>query len=252
MTSRTAEDEGIVYHSNPDHNQDRWVIDHVFHGKRGGYFIEAGASGGSNTQTLERSFGWSGIGVEPHPELFKDVQKERDCILENVCLTDRRCEVDFMLNDEIPGTSGIAENVGQKLNEMFYDQNRDYRTIKVEGYPLWTLLEKHHAPEVIDYLSLDIEGAEWLALKDFPFEKYSFRCMTIERGADDYPRLRQLLLDKGYRLVKIAHADDYWVHPSMDYRTPISDRLYVAMRMWLDRHPFLLGIVRRLRNLVKS
>lgn len=251
MNRETDKTEEVVYHSNPHHSQDRWVIESIFRGKRGGFFIEAGASEGSNTQTLERIYGWSGLAVEPHPELFKEVEKERNCILENVCLTDSECEVDFVLNDDIPGTSTIA-NMSQKLNEIFYQPGGNYRTIKVDGYPLWTLLEKHDAPEVIDYLSLDIEGAEWLALKDFPFDKYSFRCMTIERGADEYSRLRALLLDKGYKLVKIAKTDDYWLHPSIDYRAPVSDRLYVVLRSWLDLHPSLLRPAQRVRNLFRT
>lgn len=215
--------DSVAYHSR--HRQDRWVIEDVFKGLQNGYFIEAGASGMSNTLALESELGWTGLAVEPHPVLFEELKAKRHCILENVCLTDVETEVDFVMNHRIPGTSGIQSQLGTGILDEFYNQNGSTEVIRVKGYPLWELLRKHAAPRRIDYLSLDIEGAEWLAMKDFPFDEYSFSCMTIERGSDDYLRLRAKLLKKGYCLVRVAEADDYWVHSSVPYRPPLRDIL---------------------------
>src|SRR5262249_44273578 len=114
--------------------------------------------------------------------------------------------------------------------EQAYKPGGTTETIRVPGYPLWELLRKHGAPKRINYLSLDIEGAEWLAMKDFPFDEYSFECMTIERGSNDYFRLRSLLLRGGYRLVRVGRADDFWIHPSVEYHTPLRDVLNTAAR----------------------
>ena len=92
-----------------------------------------------------------------------------------------------------------------------------YETIPVRGVPLWELLRKHDAPKEIDYLSMDIEGAEHLALKDFPFDEYRFRSLTIERNSAHYRLLRRLLRDNGYRLVANHCIDDFYVHRSLDY-----------------------------------
>jgi hypothetical protein len=43
------------------------------------------------------------------------------------------------------------------------------------------LLDDFGAPSVIDYLSLDIEGAEWWAFSTFPWHRYKFLTITIER-----------------------------------------------------------------------
>jgi hypothetical protein len=220
----------ITYHSHPDHRQDQWVIHEVFKGRRNGYFVEAGAGGSSNTLTLETQFGWTGLAVEPHPERFETIKAVRTCILENVCLTDVRTEVEFVLNHFAPGTSGIQGLVGASIREQAYKPGGMRETIRVPGYPLWELLRKHRAPQRINYLSLDIEGAEWLAMKDFPFDEYSFECMTIERGSNDYFRLRSLLLRRGYRLVRVGTPDDFWVHPGVAYHTPLRDVLNTAAR----------------------
>jgi hypothetical protein len=89
------------------------------------------------------------------------------------------------------------------------------------------VLDSFHAPSIIDYLSLDVEGQEYEILSTFPFEKYSFRCMTVEhnaphQGPDMQMKIRRLLESKGYRFVKgnddvqrWGHGpiDDFYVHP---------------------------------------
>ena len=60
---------------------------------------------------------------------------------------------------------------------------------------LATLLRQHAAPRVIDYLSLDVEGAEDDVLLQFPFDDYLFRVMSIERPSD---MLKKVLTERGY------------------------------------------------------
>jgi FkbM family methyltransferase len=222
--------DSITYYSHPAHQQDLWVIDKVFKGKRNGYFVEAGAGGLSNTHALEAHFGWTGLAVEPHPSRFEEVKAKRGCILENVCLTDVETEVEFVINHAAPGTSGIQGLIGDNILKIAYHDGGTTETIRIKGYPLAELLRKYGAPKRIDYLSLDVEGAEWLVLKDFPFEEYAFSCMTIERGSNDYLHLRAKLLGQGYRLVRVGSSDDFWVHPSLDYIPPIQDVLNASFR----------------------
>src|SRR5688572_18299968 len=193
----------VTFHSNPRDGQDRWVIEAVLPGKRGGYFVEAGAGALSNTQALEEHFGWTGLAIEPHPGRFEEMKAVRPrSILENVCLTNVEAEVEFLVNHTSPGSSAIRGAVGRELAREHYGPGAVTESIRLKGCPLWELLRKHGAPRRMDYLSLDVEGAEWMVLKDFPFDQYSFHCMTIERGADEYLRLRKKLLRQGYRLVR--------------------------------------------------
>ncbi len=54
------------------------------------------------------------------------------------------------------------------------------------------LLDDFGAPAVIDYLSLDIEGAEWYAFSTFPWHRYVFLTITVERPATE---LRNKLME---------------------------------------------------------
>jgi hypothetical protein len=61
----------------------------VLQGKRCGYFIEAGAGDGidcSNTYLLEKSFGWSGLLLEPSATQFSRLSSNRNSMFTNVAL----------------------------------------------------------------------------------------------------------------------------------------------------------------------
>lgn len=214
-------------------DQSRWVMERVFPDKRGGYFVEAGACvgvRGSNTYLLERDRGWSGLCVEPHPGLYGELVKNRNCATANCCLSNAHEDVEFMVNPELPGTSGIRDTLAPAVKEAFYRDGQPYETIRVPGRPLGGLLREHMAPKVIDYFSLDIEGAEYEAMREFPFDEYRFAALTIERGSKDYLTLRRLLLDRGYRLVNVHASDDFWVHETTPYTFSLHEKLHVAVR----------------------
>ena len=81
--------------------------------------------------------------------------------------------------------------------------------VRVKTTTLSYELDKIDAPRVINYLSLDVEGAEWVALKNFDYEKYKFKFMTIERPSID---LDLLLHRKGCIQVFHSHCDVIYAH----------------------------------------
>jgi hypothetical protein len=87
--------------------QDQWVIERVFSGKRGGWFIDSGAGPdgirGSNSYVLETEFAWRGLLVEPHPEFYKRVN--RSAIVEECCFVDSPGEVEFVLRRGVASRS---------------------------------------------------------------------------------------------------------------------------------------------------
>ena len=70
-----------------------------------------------------------------------------------------------------------------------------------------------------------MEGGEDAALLGFPFGRYAFRALTVERPSD---RLRDTLLRHGYAWVRDhgPHGDECWVHGSM--------RAHAAARLGVD------------------
>ena len=81
-------------------------------------------------------------------------------------------------------------------------------------------LERYSAPEVIEFLSLDIEGAEYLAMKNFPFNRYKFMCACIERPT---PELDFLLGKNGY--VQLSHISYDVIYGHRDFIKQVNMRL---------------------------
>jgi hypothetical protein len=80
-------------------------------------------------------------------------------------------------------------------------------------------LEEYGAPRIIDYWSLDTEGSELKILKNFPFDEYAFRVLTVEHNwlpARD--EIRVFLRDRGYRWIKEIGCDDGYIHDALSPR----------------------------------
>ena len=76
--------------------------------------------------------------------------------------------------------------------------------------PLSDALHALGVPQRIDYFSLDIEGAEYLAMRSFPWNTHRFTVLTVERPKE---RLEMLLKDNKYTYLcdNGSFGDQMWV-----------------------------------------
>ncbi len=187
--------------------QDLWVYGNVFNEKRGGFFLDVGAHDGiylSNTFLLETRYGWNGILVEGNPESFALLKSNRRSACTNACVSSREEIVKFNSNSTFGGIVAVdCDN--NELSELG-------TTIELKTVTLESVLDSAAAPKAIDYMSIDIEGAEDRALLEFPFHRYRFTCITIERPS---AALRDVFKANGYRLVvEIPGLDCFYIHES--------------------------------------
>ena len=193
-------------------NQDFFVLDRLGW-TEGGYFVEFGAADGrsfSNTLLLERRFGWRGILAEP-ARVWREALKSsgRAARLEFDCVWSKSGE-----------TLGFAEADWAELSTLAAAAGRDGhdRTSAgrygVQTVSLTDMLERHGAPPLIDYLSIDTEGSEYDILAAHDFARFGFRCITCEHNfSDQREAIRMLLEGKGYSRVLSEHSafDDWYV-----------------------------------------
>ncbi|HEY5239708.1 MAG TPA: FkbM family methyltransferase [Rhizomicrobium sp.] len=196
--------------------QDQWIVEEVFPGKRNGWFLDLAATDGqtlSNTLVLEREFGWSGLAIEPNPASFELLQQKRTCHTCSSCIDADFGTVEFLPNRELGGIiSDDTDNALAIRPSLIKEWRESGKTLTVPTMPLAHVLDQYNAPAVIDFFSFDVEGAETRILRNFPFTRYRFMAMCIERPTLE---LNALLFHHGYAFVRNRQFDSFYVHESL-------------------------------------
>ena len=191
--------------------QDLWVLEQTGY-KRGGYFVEFGATDGialSNTWLLEKQFGWKGICAEPNPEFYARLQVNRECKVSSDCIGGQTGEaIEFILAGVFGGMAQYANSDKHQDKRQAYQEQG--KTLNLITISLHDFLKKYKAPKNIDYLSIDTEGSELEILENFPFEKWKIHLITVEHNfTPSREKIRKLLESKGYSGVE-SQWDDWY------------------------------------------
>ena len=192
--------------------QDLWVLER-FSYKRGGFFIEFGATDGimlSNTYLLEKEFGWNGLLAEPNPSFYEKLKMNRSSQCSNACIANKTGEhVSFVLADEFGGISDFALTGKHKGKVSSYKEQEN--EIEVSTVSLEDFLVQHKAPRYIEYLSIDTEGSEYSILRDFPFHNWDIQLITVEHNFEPQRDLIfELLSGFGYKRIESKWDDWYF------------------------------------------
>tara|TARA_R100001039_G_scaffold39226_2_gene46301 strand:+ start:18175 stop:18882 length:708 start_codon:yes stop_codon:yes gene_type:complete len=149
------------------------ILRRIFDGKKKGVYVDVGAHHPkrfSNTYSLYREFGWSGINIEPNPDLFNlfNSLRRRDINL-NIGISCQSKKLDYYMFDE-PALNTFDVNVlNDRLSQTRY---KHIKTISVEVEPLSDIFDKYLNGQRIDFLSIDVEGFDLDVLKSNDWEKY--------------------------------------------------------------------------------
>ena len=178
-------------------------------GSSGRYFVDLAANDAirrSNTLHLEQN-GWIGVCMEPNPIYWYGLAAHRKCLVLGAFLGGSKdgVEVDVSLSNGIFG--GIVGDEFDNKDDTSKEEKRNLLTIT-------SALKFANPPNIIDYLSLDVEGAEYIVMENFPFDDYKIRFATVERPNK---ALRELLAKKGYvhaNLTLSTFGETLWYHPS--------------------------------------
>ncbi len=181
----------------------------------GGVFIEAGANDGvrqSNTYYFERIRGWSGLLIEPVPELAAECRKNRRASVIEAALaaTDvpgATVELHVAgLMSTVVGAMGDAAATDRHIAAALEIQKLvATRRIRVPARSLSALIDAAGFTRPIDLLSLDVEGAELMALRGLDLGRHAPRFICVEARQESEitallaPRyeLREVLTDVG-------------------------------------------------------
>jgi FkbM family methyltransferase len=167
--------------------------------ERCGFFVEAGAFDGflqSNTYYFERIKGWSGLLVEPVPELYEECRRERPgSVVVQAALVPPELEGHTVkltvasLMSLVHGAQGSPQADRAHASAGTRGGREPNYDIAVRGSTLSTLLDEVGAPK-IDLLVLDVEGYEPEALSGLDLERHAPRFLLVEMLQPERTRSR--------------------------------------------------------------
>ena len=189
-----------------------------------GFFVELGAYDGvtaSNTYHLEYAKGWRGVLIEPSPHLYLECLRKRsrrNNIFCNACVsfdyTDPFVEMTYC------GSMSIAKSIADDVDDIeahlhhgrkFLGEEVEF-TFGAKARTLGSILAEADAPQRIDFLSLDVEGAEIEVLEGVDLSETVFEHMLI--ACRDLARLEVHLDGRGYRHVDQLSPRDHLFMPA--------------------------------------
>jgi FkbM family methyltransferase len=203
--------------------QDLWVVLAEGRGKKNGYYVDVGSGDGeygSNTYLLDR-MGWNGVCIDPFPRNMR----RRTCrVFPQPAFSESGKKLQFRAAGDL---GGIESDLGKYKNQV-----SGFPLVEFVSATLDEILEKAKAPKWIDYMNIDVEGAEFDVLRGFSLERYEVGAFTIEHNFEDEKRerIQRLLEAKGYVRVRSWEVDDWYVHRDLasKYKTYVaySSRAY--------------------------
>jgi FkbM family methyltransferase len=176
-----------------------------------GFFVDVGAHHPfmiSNTWYFYQH-GWRGINIEPTPGAKEEFDKHRPEDINLNCAVSRK-----------NGTSKLVSygrDVKNTLEISEIDHSRSPKVIKIKTRTLASVLDEYLPKETqIDFLSVDVEGHDLVAIKSNNWDRYRPEIVVVEERANSIEALLdgevfKTMLAFGY----VLHA---WVRPSLIFR----------------------------------
>jgi len=197
--------DGVEYYS--QFLQDYFLNLEIFKNKKDGSFVEFGAYDGithSNSYFFEKTLNWHGICIEPTPDSFSLLKKNRgcDCVWGAVTANNEHSIELWQsigtnkVNSCIKGSPG---NALTKYGEF----------ITVPAYNINSILRSRDLFD-LDYMSIDIEGNEIDIVKSIDLDTFRIKAITVE-NLDNNRLSYDYLLQNGYKYYHRIFIDDLFI-----------------------------------------
>lgn len=220
-------------------NGEDFLLSKLFEGREKGFFVEVGCIDGrrfSNTLHFEEK-GWTGICVEAHPDYIALLKQNRSHSIVVHCAAGEKDEdeVTFYANSR-----GSLSTLDKSQEDKFRNEYGKYFTgfeeKKVSKRRLDSVFREAGAKK-IDFLSIDIEGHEYEALKGIDFNKYRPAVLVIEEDEPESQKLiNDLLSPHGYEVIaRLANNFIYSIDKGL--ASAVDNKLFKGVELVHTQHP---------------
>lgn len=204
----------MLYYS--EHGQDRWLDEEVFQGQRHGIFVEVGALDGlsfSNTRFFEENRGWSGVLIEANPVAFANMVvgpvESRPKSRKICCALGETWRLaEFSSVHRISGWSGLDAERHALHAKRIAGLSPEKTRFTVPIVPISCVLA-HCGITRIDYLSIDVEGAELLVLRGLVRDLFEIDIIEVENNYGG-AAVETLLAEHGYEKFHTIDINDFY------------------------------------------
>lgn len=180
---------------------------------RRGYFVEIGANDGfgiSNTLFLEQHFGWTGLLVEANPRYRESLARRTRSTVVCKAITAASGRMFF-------ADAGVYGGLVENLDSLHARHTARAPRIEVECDILDSVFAEAAVPDLIDFLSIDVEGAELPIVRQLVVGRRRVRsgCIEVNDRAGDTAAITTLLRSAGYEIVweGMSGSDLFFVDP---------------------------------------
>lgn len=209
------------------YDQDKYLENNVFKGYKKGVFIDVGAHNGiklNNTMYFEMEHDWTGINVEANADVFADLIKNRpNSININCAICNKDGEAKFISNSGYTNMlSGLQEHFDPRHKSRLDKENAtkggQTKIVTVETRRLESVFDEHHITHV-NYLSVDVEGAEYDVLKSINYDKVFIDVIGFENNYEDTSApIIDFLKSNGFVMLKKG-SDIFMIHNKSEFYT---------------------------------
>lgn len=185
--------------------------------KRGGFYVDIGANDPINCSVTKNFYldGWTGINVEPIPEMHKALQADRPRDINVCCCISSKNSI---LTLYLAGQASTVENSTLK---NIRKNNSLTGKIQTRSLTMNELFEKYlpNRYQTMDFLKIDVEGHESEVLSGLNFDLYCFKIICIEsvvpwKGTKISRIYEEILLENGYTIGFEFRNNIYYKHAS--------------------------------------
>jgi len=188
-------------------------------------FVEVGANDPvqlSQTYRLEQ-LGWSGILIEPLAECADRLRSARRARVYEVAAgapEDEGRELPFLV------AGALSTLQPSTVEDVRFNEIRQVRVRTLDSILAEAGLER------VDFLSVDVEGAELAVLRGFSIAQYRPRLILIEDDVQDLSK-HGYLVARGYKLVRRTALNNWYVPIETPF--PVSVRALAALAETVPR-----------------